>query len=252
MAMVEEIDFMTDTATALMRSGSPTTRTELWISKIGQKLGLEVEVAIIYTVIYITVKDANGNSSTVTKRTGNLSTDFEKFIKIDSLIKRFVDGKIGIEEAHSELKKIMKEDFSYPVWIRMIAAALACGGFEYLLVGGLMSAIASMVLGALVYVAANYIRLLDNRFFQQFSAGVMISLGAWILLAIFKGATLSGMISGAIMLFVPGLLITNGFSEISQASVISGTVKESEAIALLIALVFGIAAGTVFMGGMKF
>ncbi len=250
--MERELDFMTDIAAALMRCGSPTTRTETWVSRIGQKLGFEVETAIIYTVIYITIKDINGNSLTITKRTGDLSSDFNKFIKIDRLIKEFIDGKINFEDANAELKKIVNESYTYPIWIRIIAAALVCGGFEYLLIGGLMSAVASMVLGALVYSVSNYIRLLDNRFFQQFSAGIMISLGAWLLLPIFKGSTLSGIISGAIMLFVPGLLITNGFSEISQSSVVSGTVKESEALALLIALVFGISAGTVFIGGMKF
>ncbi len=250
--MVKALDFMVDTAAALMRSGSPTTRTEIWISRIGQKLGFEVDIAIIYTVIYITIKDRDGNIMTITKRTGNLSSDFDKFIKIDALVKRFVDGKINLSDAHSELKSILNADFSYPIFIRLIAAALACGGFEYILVGGLMSAIASMVLGAIVYAATNYIRLLDNRFFQQFSSGIMIAIGSWILMPIFKGSTFSGIISGAIMLFVPGLLITNGFSEISQGSVISGTIKESEALALLVALVFGISAGTVFVGGIKF
>ncbi|GEM_PF-1753665 len=246
------LDFMINTAAALMRTGSPTTRTEIWVSKIGQKLGFEVDAAIIYTVIYITIKDSNGNVMTMTKRTGNLSSDFDKFIKIDALVKKFVDGKINLSDAHSELKSIVNSDFSYPIFIRLIAAALACGGFEYILVGGLMSAIASMILGAIVYSATNYISLLDNRFFQQFSSGVIIAIGAWILSPIFKGSTLNGIISGAIMLFVPGLLITNGFSEISQGSVISGTIKESEALALLVALVFGISAGSVFVRGMKF
>ncbi|MCL4408061.1 MAG: threonine/serine exporter family protein [Thermotogae bacterium] len=246
------LDFMVDTAAALMRTGSPTTRTEIWISRIGNKLGFEVDVAIIYTVIYITIKDSNGNAMTMTKRTGNLSSDFDKFIKIDALVKKFVDGKMNLSGAHSHLNFILNADFSYPIFIRLIAAALACGGFEYILVGGLMSAIASMVLGAMVYAATNYIRLLDNRFFQQFSSGVIIAIGSWILMPIFKGSALNGIISGSIMLFVPGLLITNGFSEISQGSVISGTIKESEALALLVALVFGISVGSVFVGGMKF
>lgn len=250
--MGKTLDFMIDVAAALMRVGSPTTRTEIWVSRIGHKLGFEVNVAIIYTVIYITIRDSNGNFMTMTKRTGNLSSDFDKFIKIDALVKRFVDGKINLSDAHSQLKLIVNADFSYPILVQLIAAALACGGFEYILVGGLTSAIASMALGAIVYAATNYIRLLDNRFFQQFSSGVIIAIGAWLLAPIFKGSTLNGIISGAIMLFVPGLLITNGFSEISQGSVISGTVKESEALALLVALVFGISAGSVFVGGMKF
>lgn len=251
-SMGKTLDFMIDVAAELMKDGSPTTRTEIWVSKIGQKLGFEVDIAIIYTVIYITIRDTEGNFLTTTKRTGKLSSDFEKFIKTDALVKKFLDGKIELSDAYDELKKIHYADFSYPIFVRLIAAALACGGFEYILVGGVMSAIASMVLGAIVYMATNYISVLDNRFFQQFASGIMIAIGAWVLLPLFKGSTLSGIISGAIMLFVPGLLITNGFSEISQSSVISGTVKESEALALLVALVFGISAGSIFVGGMKF
>lgn len=249
--MDKALDFMVDVAVSLMSYGSPTTRTEIWVTRIGQKLGFDVEIAIIYTVIYITIRDETGFQS-VTKRISNLPSDFDKFIKVDALVKKFVDGKIQLSEAHVKLKEIVNEKKTYPIFLRLLAAALTCGGFEYILVGGPMSAVASMALGALVYAATNYIKLLNNRFFQQFTSGIMITVGAWFLVHIFKGSTLNGIISGAIMLFVPGLLITNGFSEISQASVISGTIKESEAMALLIALVFGISAGTVFVGGIRF
>ncbi len=250
--MEKVLAFMTEVAASLMSYGSPTTRTEIWVTRIGQKLGFEVDIAIIYTVIYITIRDKDGNFKSITKRLFNLPSNFEKFMRVDALVKKFVDGNIELSEAHLELKKIINDQSTHSIFLRLIAAAFTCGGFEYILVGGTMSAIASMILGAAVYAATNYVRLLNNRFFQQFTSGIMISIGAWLLIHFFKGSTLSGVVSGSIMLFVPGLLITNGFSEISQASVISGTIKESEAIALLIALVFGIFAGTVFVGGMHF
>lgn len=242
---------MTDVAVWLMRSGSPTTRTEEWISRIGGKLDLEVDVAVVYTMIYITVKDGRGNSQTIIKRTGALSTDFTQFVKIDAMVKSFLDGDLNIDEARKRLKTILKAQTSHPLWVQLVAAAIACGGFEYILLGGLMSAFASMVLGAVVYMIFFHVKKLENRFLQQFVVGLIISVGASLLLPVFRGSSVNEMVSGAIMLFVPGLLISNGFSEIAESSVVSGTAKESEAIALLISLVFGVSIGTVIMGVLK-
>ncbi len=251
MILDKEIDFMTDVAVWLMRSGSSTTRTEQWISRIGQKLDLEVDVAVIYTMVYITVKDGKGNSQTVIKRTGALSSDFTQFVRIDAMVKRFLDGDLGIDEARKRLKATLKAQTSHPMWVQIVAAAIACGGFEYILLGGVMSAVASMVLGAVVYMIFFCVKRLESRFLQQFVVGLMISTGATLLLPVFRGSSVNEMVSGAIMLFVPGLLISNGFSEIAESSVVSGTAKESEAIALLISLVFGVSIGTVIMGGLR-
>src|SRR5690606_10900407 len=81
---------------------------------------------------------APGNSyHTELIRITERSTDLEQIAKVNDVSRKLTNNVYTLEEAYERLKAIEREKTAFPLWLQIVAAAIASGCFLLLLDGRL-------------------------------------------------------------------------------------------------------------------
>ena len=231
-----------DLARELYYYGSNATEIEKYIQDIGITYELDVQIASIGTVLYITVIDRTGKSLTRIERINYTSIDFEKLSIWETFIKKILKDKPPFIYIREEILKIKEENkqLIHSFSLLIIAVFIASFSFSFVFKGNLLESTISGIVGTIVY----YVTInLKNKILRDFIAGFSI----YSLIQVFNlfiEIRSYPILAGAIMVFVPGLLLTNAIMEIGDRNLVSGISKLVEAVFILGALVLGAGIAT--------
>lgn len=224
----------------MLQSGAETYRVEDTMNRIAASFGIQESHSYVTpTVIMFSI---DGIEQTSLIRISDRSTDLEKVTIVNSISRSISAGLVPIKEAKRQLVELEKEDHSYPVWIQIIAAALASGCFTIMFLGGWIDFLPAFVAGGIGYAGFVYIhRYIQLKFFAEFMASFMIGIVAYIFIATGVGRELDKIIIGSVMPLVPGLLITNAVRDLLAGHLVSGISKGAEAFLTAFAIGTGVA-----------
>lgn len=231
-----------DLARELYYYGSNATEIEKYITQIGQTYELDVQIASIGTVLYITVIDRTGKSLTRIERINYTSIDFEKLSIWESFIKKILKEKPPFIFIREEIKRIQIENknLTHSFLLLIIAVFIASFSFSFVFKGNFLESLISGIIGTSVY----YVTInLKNKILRDFIAGFSIY-SLIELFSIFTDLRTYPILAGSIMVFVPGLLLTNAIMEIGDRNLVSGISKLVESVFILGALVLGAGIAT--------
>ncbi|HOO74020.1 MAG: threonine/serine exporter family protein [Thermotogae bacterium] len=230
-------DIFIEIAGLLFLYGSNAGEIENTITKLGNSYGLEIQIASIGTVIYLTVIDAKGKSITRIKRVTVNEINFYKLEKLENLLEKFISERTPLLIVKKELIDLNKKYMgkTVPFFITIIAVFVACFSFSVVFKGNFTDAFISSVVGTFVYLSTLKI---SNRIFKDFIAGFFIHTFLEVF-SIFMKLNFLPALAGSIMIFVPGLLLTNSVIEIGERNFVSGSSKLLESLIILSALVLG-------------
>lgn len=224
----------------MLQSGAETSRVEDTMTRIATALGIPRSHSFVTPtgIIFSTDGAEPAKLIRITERT----TDLRKVADVNSVSRSLTNGDITMSEARLLLREIEVQHHTYPVWVQILAAAISSGCFLIMFKGGWFDFIPAMLCGGLGLAAViMFQRLVEVKFFAEFTAAFLVGLLAFFITEIGIGYQVDKIIIGSVMPLVPGLLITNAVRDLMSGHLVSGLSKGAEAFLTAFAIGTGIA-----------
>ena len=227
-------------------SGAEVYRVEDCIQRICRAYGAtEVDVFTITSSIVLTIRQPDGQRLTQTRRIEHTETNLERVDQLNRLSREMCQKRLSYDRFAAEFAAIMARP-RYPQWLETVFYAIIAGAFTLFVGGGWPDGLTAMVIGAAlkgtVYLNG---RMRFNRVFSSMIASFVVSLLALLSVRLGLGQTADSIITGNIMLLIPGVGLTNSLRDTISGDTMSGLLRFLEAciIALAIAAGYLLASG---------
>ncbi|MDO4517696.1 MAG: threonine/serine exporter family protein [Bacillota bacterium] len=225
----------------MMKSGAEIYRVEDTISRICLACGMDhVNVLALPTGIFIAINNEDHDDTiTYIKRIKSTETDLNKISAVNEFSRQFTTTDLTIEEGLKILDKIEKSK-KYPFWARALSAAIVTSCFSVLFGGNAIDFGISFIVGVTCYMMS---RLLETYGINFFIRGLLCC--AWaafcalVASASIDGTTYSCIITGCVMLFVPGIAITNAIRDFLSGDLLAGLARLTEAALIGVSIAAG-------------
>ncbi|MBQ3104221.1 MAG: threonine/serine exporter family protein [Oscillospiraceae bacterium] len=246
----ELISCAMDIGAEMLICGAEVRRVERTVQLIGKAYGCRhVDVFTITSSMVVTVQDAQGEHTTLSRRISKDATDLYRLHRLNDLSREICRDLPSYEYIRQRFEEIVSEK-RFPVWLEILAAAVAAGGFAVFFGGGGKDALGAFVLGIMTRLITYCMDKAGvNQLFGNLAASFVLSLGA-------AGAVLSGfvqdaaiMIIGTIMLLIPGRALTNSLRDMIDGDMMSGLLRFLSAILSAVAIAAGYLLAAQVAGG---
>ncbi|MED1490232.1 threonine/serine exporter family protein [Bacillus smithii] len=230
----------------MLRSGAETYRVEDTMSRIAASCGIQNTHCFVAPTAIIFSMD--GMEPTKLVRISERSTDLHKIALVNNVSRNISAGKLTIREAYALLKEMDQNEFTFPLWEQILAAAISSGCFLIMFQGKWNDFLAACIAGAIGFLFLVYVhRFIQIKFFAEFLASLMIGLSSAFFVKIGIGHQLDKIIIGSVMPLVPGLAITNALRDLMAGHLVSGLSRGAEAFLTAFAIGTGIAVVFTFL-----
>lgn len=227
----------------MMKSGAEIYRVEDTITRICKACRIPfVEVFATPTGIFLSLDEGSAESDmhTFIKRIKGSSIDLDKISRINHFSREFTTTDLSIDSGLTILREISNRK-PYPLALRIFGAALVASFFALIFQGTIRDFFCALFAGAGSYMLSVLLDKLEtNLFIRGFcccAAGTFIALG---LFSAGLGSNLNSVIIGAIMIFLPGVAITNAIRDTLAGDMVSGMSKGIEAIIIAVSIASGV------------
>lgn len=227
----------------MLKSGAEIYRVEDTVTRICKACNIPyAEVFATTTGIFVSVDEGSAHSDmhTFLKRIRNSNIDLEKISKINEFSRTFTTTSLSIDEGFEHLKEINRSSqFSF-LW-RVLGAGMIASFFTLMLGGSFMDFIGSFFIGIITYFATILFEHLElNLFIKDFCSCALVAFFALIFVGMGLGHHTHLMIIGSIMIFLPGVSITNAVRDSLSGDLLSGLTRAMEAILVAVAIAAGV------------
>lgn len=227
----------------MLQSGAETYRVEDTMVRIAASFGaLHTHSYMTPTGIIFSMEDPQPITRLI--RISDRTTNLYKIEQVNMVSRSISTGKLSIAEAKAALEEIEKHDTIYPLWLKVMMAAIASGCFLIMFKGIWADFIPAMIAGGVGFYSSVFLhRVVPVKFFSEFTGALMIGLCSILMVIYGFGGNLDIIIISSVMPLVPGLLITNAIRDLMAGHLVSGLSKGAEAFITS----FAIGAGIAFM-----
>ena len=249
--------FIISLGKALHKFGTNSFRAEAHLQNVAQFL--DIKASFIITPVSLTFvlidEELNEHNYIVRVKPGDL--DLGSLARTDELVEELSSGQRSLEEATERLEEIYDKPNPYGKTLTFLAFGASSGAFAMLMHTSwydvFWATLLGFVVGILVFWSERSKRV--TELLEPLSAMVAALLASAIT-NIAPQINMPLVILSAIIVFIPGLSLTLGLSELAARHLISGTARIMDAIMVLFKLYFGavlgIALGTVIWGTGEF
>lgn len=237
------LDLAVDVGYALAMHGAETFRVEESVTRILLAYGIESEVFAIPNCLHVCIHPSPGQTTVRMKRIGDHGNDLDSVELFSGLSRRICAEKPSPEEATRWLEETRRKQRHYNLPIYLIAHFLAGFGFSFLFGANFVDGLCSGLCGVAVGIVNRLMQNLGaNLFFRTLAASFPMALLAYALQALGLAQNPDAVTIGALMLLVPGLLITNAMRDIIYGDTNSGINRLVQVLLIAAAIVLGTAA----------
>ncbi|MDQ0345362.1 threonine/serine exporter family protein [Lederbergia wuyishanensis] len=224
----------------LMKSGAETYRVEDTMMRIAAACGFNESQSFVTPTGIIFSLEGSDPSQFV--RISERGTDLEKITKVNHISRSIAEGKLNANEALLALKELEKANLAFPIWLQIVAAAIASGSFLIMFKGTWADYAPAILVGGVGFSTFVIIHFHAKvKFFSEFSASFVIGLLGMFLVNYGWGKQLDLIVIASVMPLVPGLLITNAIRDLMAGHFVSGLSKGAEAFLTALAIGAGVA-----------
>jgi uncharacterized membrane protein YjjP (DUF1212 family) len=233
----------------LLANGAETYRVEETIEKICTSYGATCECISIGTGIFVSAIDGQEERVASLKRIKQRQVDLYRIELINSFSRSLMNNPLPYEDARAKLKDISDAP-SFSFRIRAFAACMTSFVYTLFFNGTVLDAIISIVISLIIYTMLEKISEVGFfQFFEYYLSGLIIGGISIIAEVLNVGINKNNVITGAIMILLPGVALTNGIKDALYGDFASGLAKFGEAMLIITAVGAGI--GTALALGMK-
>ncbi len=236
LAVATEVGYM------MLKYGGEVYRAEQCARYICQYYEIpQVDVFAIPNSIVVTITDGE-DYITKTRRVTGSQVDLTKIDRINALSRKIGEGKLSYEEIFEEIREI-NSLVPYSLPVQIFGAAMVCLGFSMLFGATYLEGIISAIAGGL---GMGVLGLLGSRGANNFIKTASCSLIITVIANVAKMALgnhihLDPIITGALMILVPGLAFTNCMRDLMANDYVSGVTRFTEAVMTALATALGVA-----------
>ena len=239
----------------MMKNGAEVYRVEDTMTRICKACRIEnVEVFATPTGIFISLDNGGDDDDTQTyiKRITGISTDLKKISDVNHFSRQFTTTDMDVDSGMNRLKDI-DDSRGYPLALKAAGAVMVAAAFCLIMGGSPADCCVAMFSGAACYLFSRLLKRVDiNSFVTAFCSCALATVIALIAASSIDGTDYDPIIISTIMLFVPGVALTNSIRDFLSGDMLSGVARLMEAILTSISLAAG--AGVVIklydmMGG---
>ena len=227
----------------LAMSGAETFRVEDTIHRILRAYGVECEVFAIPNCVSVSLEAANGKPLMIMRRIGFHGNDLEKLEKLNALSRRICAEQPSVDEAMVWLHETLAACRSYPTGVGYLGNILVGLGFCLVFGGTLLDCLWAGLMGLIIGLVT---RFMDKReaspFFSTILASCLMALPAYAAAGLGLLDSPDAAIIGALMILVPGLLVTNSMRDIIYGDTNSGIFRIVQVLLSALAIALGTAA----------
>lgn len=236
------LDIALSAGKILLSNGAEAYRIEETVETICKAYKLECECIVTDRGVFVGVVDSEDEKITSLKKIESRRVDLHRIELINTFSRNIREKPMEYDEAKKALKEVEMAPY-YSFGIRLISAAMTSFIYALFLNGTIYDAIIAAIISVLIYFILEKIADIGFfQFFQVFISAFIIGCISLLLYRSFPILNKDNMITGAIMILLPGVALTNGMKDIIYGDFVSGMAKFCEAVLTLVALGAGIGA----------
>ncbi len=236
------LDIALSAGQILLSNGAEAYRIEETVENICKAYKLECECMVTDRGVFVSVVDADDEKVTSLKKIRTRRVDLLRIELVNNFSRNIREECMTYEEAKKRLKDIEKAPY-YSFKLRLFSAAMTSFIYALFLNGTIYDSIVSAIISVGIYYMLEKISGIGFfQFFQVFISAFIIGSVSAVLHNIFPILIKDNVITGAIMILLPGVALTNGMKDIIYGDFVSGMAKFCEAVLILVALGAGIGA----------
>ena len=247
-AILQRQQFILKLARALMMFGAPTHRIETQIQQTGRVLEINCRCIYLPNLMLIAFGDDATHTSETKFIKQTSALDLTKLTDMHMIYWNVIHDKIGVEEASNQLDELMRRKPLIGRWPMVLvggfASAFICVGPQGFN-GSFIDAVMAFPLGAfLVYCQS----IITTELYSNVFEIVFATLNSFVAAAVQSSGYFcySSVVSGSIVLILPGFIVLSGSLELQSKNLIAGSVRLVYAIIYSLFLGFGISIGVSF------
>lgn len=235
----------------LLSNGAESYRVEETIERICGSYNLECECIVTAKGVFISVVDDNDEKVTSLKKIRTRRVDLYRIELINSFSRSIQHNPISYKKAKQILKDIDQAAyFSFP--IRLFAASMTSFVYSLFFNGTIYDSIISAIISMGIYFMLEKISGVGSfQFFEFFLSGFIIGGASIVAQKLVPFVIKGNVITGAIMILLPGVPLTNAMKDIIYGDFESGMTKFGEAMLVIIAVGAGIGSSLALGAGVK-
>ncbi len=243
------LHLLLDMGELMFCSGGEVHRVENTLTLMGKAYGaVETNVLVITASIVITMKFADGNLITESRRVENPgSNKLWRLENLNALSRKCCEQQIPIDQLETEIKNCKKPT---NLWLFYLGSALAAGAFSVFFGGSIFDGLASSFFALIVcFFQRKFVNIFPNNIIFNlvcsFVVGVLISLTSKFIPLLSDDM----VIIGVIMLLIPGIAFTNSVRDILVGDTISGIMRLIESLLWAAGIAIGFMLAILLVGG---
>ena len=238
----EILDVAMEIGVNLLQCGAEIRRVEETITYICKAYGAsEVDVFAIPSLILATIVVDGEAYTTKIKRNSDVTTDLFRLEKYNQLSRKISKEKPSLVDVKKEVKTI-KELKDYNTLLLYLGAIFTTGGFALFFGGTIRDAISASLVSILMFMFLRLQKKTFNQFVHTLICALIGGFFSVVTCWIGLGENLSYIMSGSIMIIIPGLAIGTSIRDIMSNDILSGSVRLFQAIVSSMAIAAGFSA----------
>ena len=235
------MDLAADLGYELSISGAETFRVEDSMSRVLQSYGIESEVFAIPNYLIVSILTETGKPITRMRRIGYHGNNLDAVEKLNAQSRRICSQHPEPEQAMALLDGVRRSIPHYRLPMYLSGNFLGAAGFALLFGCGFLDMLLSGVCGILGGIINRFMdKMKVNPFFVTILSAFVMALTAYGLNVNGAVENVDGVVIGALMILVPGLLFTNAMRDIIYGDTNSGITR----IVQVLLIAMGMALGT--------
>ena len=237
------LDLATDLGYELAMSGAETFRVEDSINRILQTYGVQAEVFAIPNCLIVSMETPDGQPMTRMRRIGYHGNDLNGVENFIGLSRAICNRKPDPEEGQRWLDYVRTQKKTYSKTMYLLGNFLGAAGFALFFGGRIIDIFWSGLCGVVIGLMGKFMdKLKANQFFSTISSSFVMALLAYSISAFGLTPNVDTVIIGALMILVPGLLVTNAMRDIIYGDTNSGVNRIVQVLLIAMAIALGTAA----------
>lgn len=224
----------------MLTSGAEIYRVEETIVRICNSYNLKCESFVLPTGIFISIENEDGSMNTAFRRIRIRKVDLNRIDNVNNLSRRLQAVQPVCKTVLDMLTEINEvEQHSFPA--RITATALGSFSFTLIFQGSLYDGIAALCIGTVSYLLREILaRRGSFQFLENFLAGILAGFLSIAALRLFPFLNEYKIIIGSIMLYLPGVSITNGIKDALYGDLVASLTRLGEAVLQVAVLASGV------------
>lgn len=237
------LDLTTELGYRLAMSGAETYRIEESVNRIMAAYSINAEAFAIPNCLHVSIETESGEPMTRMRRIGYHGNDLDAVEKYSNLSRKICTECPNPNVAIQWLEETEQSRIHHALWAYLLGAFLGGCGFAVLFNGGLIECLIAGLCGLLIgLVNKTMDRFKANPFFSTITASFIMNLFAYLASKLFRFLNTEAVITGALMILVPGLIFTNAIRDIIYGDTNAGINRIVQVLLIAAAIALGAGA----------